>query len=323
MNMRLFQVWRRERPRAESEAIQIGMEAAARAPQYSAPDALWNRIELELDAPMPKPPRRRWPLIIAAAAFAVCAAVAFLWWPRAPRQGWTMVVAEGTGSASKTKLGVGEWLVTGPSERASVAVGDIGEVEVAPNSRVRLVRARPTENRLALDRGEISARIWAPPRLFFVDTPSAVAVDLGCAYTLHVDAQGAGLLRVTLGWVMLEDRGRESMVPAGAACRTRRGFGPGTPYFEDATAAFRQALASFDSGRRDARIRDVLLREARVRDSLTLVHLLARVDASDRAAVYDRLTALAPLPDNVTRAGALAADPAILRQWLDDVAWGW
>jgi hypothetical protein len=38
--------------------------------------------------------------------------------------------------------------------------------------------------------------IWAPPRLFFVDTPSAVAADLGCSYTLEVKDDGAGVLRV-------------------------------------------------------------------------------------------------------------------------------
>ena len=36
----------------------------------------------------------------------------------------------------------------------------------------------------------MSARIWAPPRLFYVNTPSAVAEDLGCAYTLEVDDLG-------------------------------------------------------------------------------------------------------------------------------------
>ncbi len=322
MNMRFLQDWREERRRAESEAIRTGMRAAAEAPLYSAPDELWTRIDRALDSRPLRPAPRRWPLV-AAAALAVFAAIAFLVWPRTQGRGWTMVRESGTAAASSSKLAVGEWLVTGPSERAKVAVANIGEVEIAPNSRVRLVRARPTENRMALDRGEISARIWAPPRLFFVDTPSAVAVDLGCAYTLDVDAHGAGLLRVTLGWVMLEDKGRESMVPAGAACRTRRGAGPGTPYFEDATAQFRQALASFDSGRHDASVRDVLLREARLRDSLTLVNLLARVDAGEREPIYDRLTALAPLPDNVTRAGALAADPQTLQRWLDEIAWGW
>ena len=54
--------------------------------------------------------------------------------------------------------------------------------------------------------------------------------------------QGASLLHVTSGWVALQLKDRESMVPAGAACATRPGIGPGTPYFEDASQTFRTAL---------------------------------------------------------------------------------
>ena len=57
---------------------------------------------------------------------------------------------------------------------------------------------------MSLSKGAIHARIWAPPKQFFVNTPSATAVDLGCEYTLQVDEDGGGLIRVTLGWVSFE-----------------------------------------------------------------------------------------------------------------------
>ena len=157
--------------------------------------------------------------------------------------------------------------------------------------------------------------------MFFVQTPSALAVDLGCAYKLSVDDRGAGLLRVTLGWVMLEDHGRESMVPAGAACRMRPGFGPGTPYFENASPEFIGALARVDGN--DARAIEDVLRHAGRHDALTLVHLLARVDPRYRPAIYDRLLALAPPPSGITREGALSGDRQILERWIDEVAWSW
>ena len=89
-----------------------------------------------------------------------------------------------------SRLGVGQVLTTDASSRARIAVGDVGRVDVEPNSRVRLIESRAGEHRMALDRGRIRAQIWAPPRYFFVNTPSAVAVDLGCAYTLDVDIAG-------------------------------------------------------------------------------------------------------------------------------------
>ena len=144
------------------------------------------------------------------------------------------------------RLGVGEWLVTDGQSRAQINIADIGKVEVEPNSRIGLIATRPTEHRLKLSRGRMQARISAPPRLFIVETPTAVAVDLGCEYALEVDESGASVLRVMSGYVALEFPGRESIVPAGAVCETRPGLGPGTPYFEDATQTFRRALADFD-----------------------------------------------------------------------------
>src|SRR5207248_1979033 len=81
----------------------------------------------------------------------------------------------------------GAWLETDARSRAKVRVADIGWVDVEPRTRVRLVRASAAEHRLELSRGVLHAAVTAVPRLFVVDTPSAVAVDLGCAYTLEVD----------------------------------------------------------------------------------------------------------------------------------------
>jgi hypothetical protein len=236
-----------------------------------------------------------------------------------PRIGTQRIAKDG-------RLGVGEWLETDATSRAQIAVGSIGRVDIDENTRVRLVQTQPTEHRLELARGKMSAMIWAPPRLFFVDTPSAVAADLGCAYTLEVDDQGAGLLRVTSGWVALELQDRESMVPTGAACRTRPGVGPGTPYFEDAAPHFQAALEDLDF-KHDPAVRvaalNVMLNEARPRDTLTLWHLLARVDNADRDRVYDKIASFVPPPEGVTREGVLKLDQGMLDRWKDALEGTW
>jgi hypothetical protein len=224
------------------------------------------------------------------------------------------------------QLGVGQWLETDNSSRAKISVASIGQVEIDPNTRVRLLETRATEHRLELARGRMSAHIWAPPRLFFVDTPSAVAADLGCAYTLEVDDVGASLLRVTSGWVALQLKARESIVPAGAACATRPGIGPGTPYFEDASPAFRSALTKldFEAKENDAAVLlDQIVAEARARDTLTLWHLLYRVTDRDRILVYERLAELAPPPAGVTREGVLQLDETMLRLWKGELENTW
>jgi len=239
-----------------------------------------------------------------------------------PRVGWHSIGAK-TGPG---KLRVGQTLVTDSSSRASISLDETGRVEVDAGSRLRLVANGPGRKRLSLERGTIHATIWAPPGEFVVDTPSAVAVDLGCVYTLHVDDSGAGLLRTTMGWVGFKLNGRESFIPAGAICQTRPKIGPGTPYFEDATPSFREALAKFDFAAATPQERNALLGivlvDARKKDALTLWHLLSRVSDVDRPGVYDRLAAFAPPPAGVTREGILRLDRPMLDSWWNSLGYG-
>jgi hypothetical protein len=226
-------------------------------------------------------------------------------------------------SAGDARLGIGEWLVTDGISRARIAVGQIGRVDVGPNTRLQLMEARGREHRMALTRGTIHARIWAPPKFFYVNTPSATAIDLGCEYTLQVDDSGVGLVRVTLGWVGFEGGGREAFIPEGAVGATRPGVGPGTPYYEDAPSGYGEALAILDFGRPEdserAAALQLVLSSARRRDALTLWHMLARVTTAERGRVFDRLAALAPPPRAVTRAAVLAGDRRALDQWWDSL----
>ncbi|MFN8091197.1 MAG: hypothetical protein U0599_03010 [Vicinamibacteria bacterium] len=64
------------------------------------------------------------------------------------------------------------------------------------------------------------------------------------------------------------------------------------------------------------------LEQARPRDAFSLWHLLARVDGGDRARVFDRLAALVPPPDGVTRDGVLAGDRAMREAWWDELGLG-
>jgi hypothetical protein len=242
--------------------------------------------------------------------------------------GWDVARIEGTPQIGKhfvtaahagTKLQVGQTLETNATSSASISEEDLGEVKVDPNSRVRLLQADITRKRIQLEVGTIHAMIWAPPGQFVVDTPSAVAVDLGCAYTLQVSPDGSGAIRTTLGWVGFHLNGRDSFIPAGAMCLTRPHYGPGTPYFEDTPEALREALVELDFGaaseERHANALRLVLAQARRRDALTLWHLLFRTEGKDRDLVYERFATLVPPPPNVTRDGVLQLQGAMLDAW--------
>jgi hypothetical protein len=331
--------------RAKFEEVKLGVKLAEQLPQLAAPDHLWRELAPLLDRPGAVQPLRGADVLSrqlrTAAAIALFLLGSWGVWLvyndhvnqiLAAKRAWRVKRLDGaptvgTERISKNgELAVGEWLETDANSRAQIDVSSIGNVDIDENTRVRLLETRPTEHRLELARGKMSAHIWAPPRLFFVNTPSAVAADLGCAYTLEVDDQGSSLLRVTSGWVALELQNRESIVPAGAACETRPSLGPGTPYFEDCATGFKDALKKIDFDP-DAAARSValkaMLNQARTRDTLTLWHLLTRVEGDDRVRIYDKMAALFPPPAGVTREGVLALNQQMLDAWRDAMETTW
>lgn len=209
------------------------------------------------------------------------------------------------------------WIDTSKQD-VEVAIPEMGNVQLARGSKARVESQGAGNYRMRLEEGKLEAFIWAPPRQFFVDTPSALAVDLGCAYTLEVSPSGDALVSVRTGWVAFEREGRESFIPAGARCRTSNRFGLGIPYFSDAPEGLRSALVRFEeSGRID--LANVA---ARPRDAVTFWHLLRRVRENERGAAYDRLTGLVVVPPTVSRDAALRGDTATLNALWDALELG-
>lgn len=226
-------------------------------------------------------------------------------------------------ASTSSRLAVGDYMETDANSKARIEVADIGNVEVQPNSRVKLVGTNPKQHRLSLERGVLEARILAPPRLFIVDTPSAVAVDLGCAYKLEVDKAGNSYLHVTSGFVALERGGRESIVPAGAMCITKHGKGLGTPFSEDTSEKFRAALERFDFSNGGSRAVSEMLENRNFYDMISLWHLLSRVQKADRERIFDALAAYVTPPTDVTRDGILSLDKTMLESWRAEVERSW
>jgi FecR-like protein len=295
------------------------------APDIIAPDATFRASQQGSSG-------RAVMLLIAASLIAAVGAGWFVASSAAPRPAWEVSSLEGAPKIASTEIGgngrlsVGEWLETGATGRARIAVGDIGRVDVDPQSRLRASSSETGNYRLRLVRGTMHAFIWAPPGQFFVDTPSSTAVDLGCAYTLRVADDGAGTVEVTSGWVGFEWKGRESFIPAGAVCATRPGIGPGTPHYASASPALQAALARFDfeqvSPAERARAVRTILAEAQSADAVTLWHLLQRVAPDDRERVFDRLAAFVPPPEGVTRDGVRAGQRDMLDRWWDALGLG-
>jgi hypothetical protein len=335
-----------------------------RAPEPAPPlrlPAASSVATADEDRAMPGLGRFVLPFAIAAT---LTMAVASVWLsvnPYGPRPSWQVSrldgmprVASQAMAQSTGQLPVGEWVETDGQARARIRVAHIGHVDVEPDSQVGLMSTRPGNYRLRLARGALQALILAPPGQFHVETPAAVATDLGCAYRLRVDERGESELRVTSGWVSLERAADQvsastssspssssspntpsSFVRSGAMCLAKPGAGPrtgpGTPFMEDVSEGFQSALRLIDFGDErgaaatdDARAAafERVLAEARPADAITLWHLLARlgprgsdVERKYRDRLFDRLAAFVPPPRDVTREGIQAGESVMLDRW--------
>ncbi len=326
--------------RAEYEEIKFGADLAKNLMQTDAPQNVWNKIQIELNAKPKSDGFFNSPFLVPIALTVLFAvgisllAYSIFWRNNLDRMAenkspiqsnvsdkWQVETISGilkTGNetiADKGVLAVGETLETDENSRARVEVANIGQIEIAPNSRVQLIKTDASEHRISLEKGVLQATILAPPRLFIVDTPSAVAVDLGCAYTLEVDDEGDSKLHVTSGFVALERDERESIVPAGAMAITKKGKGLGTPFAEDASPAFRDALYKFDFENGGEKSLQTILKNPNVKTSVTLWHLLSRVPANERERVFNKLVSVVKMPDGVTKKGILQLDADMLKVW--------
>ena len=270
----------------------------------------------DLAGAMPRRTRPIWSFAAAAAAVIAAAGLLATAVPSAPPTSWQVASLQGAASmggkqvAVATALGAGQLLRTEGSSQLTLESDEVGKIDLGPESELRAASGR----KVTLQHGQLHAFIWAPPREFVVDTPSARAVDLGCEYTLNVDAAGNGLLHVEMGWVAFQYEDHESFIPAGAECVTRKQHGPGVPFYGDASADFRRELAAWEGG--DTAALPAILKDARPRDALTLWHLLTRVRAEARGGVFDRFAQLVALPPEVTRGGVLGSDRRTL-----DLCW--
>ena len=271
---------------------------------------------------------------MALAAGVVLAAGALYSVGRTPATPWTVTASKGipvvlratrlpADRSPDRALAKGDVLETDARSVAVLAVGRIGRAELGPGSRLRLLDDGVAEHRLALERGTMHASIDAPPRFFLVETASALAVDLGCIYTLTVDEWGSGLLTVEEGEVELQLGDVRTSVLAGNAAALHAGSGPGLPYPVHASDALRRAVAAYDAHPASLATIDAVIGAADARSTITLWHLLQRTGPAARARVFARLAAIAPPPASVTRERVLRGESGALQRWRTDLQPAW
>jgi len=226
-------------------------------------------------------------------------------------------VACGGSPSERGVLPVGGVLDTG-TNKAELTIADIGTAQLFEGTRVRLDRNEARErHQLHLERGKMHASVTAPPRLFAVTTPGTSVIDLGCEYTIEIDAQGQGSIIVQSGKVELASSPDALIVaPAGTSTRLLAGRRPSLPVADGASALVRGAVTDFERG--DLTAIDRLLAGAQQLDAITIANLVVLAPIDRRAAIFARLADFVPPPDGVTVEMAIST-PTSANLWREEV----
>jgi hypothetical protein len=265
-----------------------------------------------------------WPVVAAAAILLLIGAVETFGSAMRP---WTVVDLPGgahatTGIPKTRKVETGDWIITDSVSSARLNVGVVGRTDIRPGSRVRIVATTTSQHRLALDQGELHARIWAPPKFFLVETKNALAVDLGCEYTLRASSDGSVWLSVESGEVELVSARSLIRVPAGNSATINADGTSGIPVPWTASDALIAALSSFEKFRDEVSL-DRVLTLTDSSSTIVLWHLLPQVDESARGKVFDKLATVTLVPRGLTREKIVRLDWEALQNLRTFLAPAW
>lgn len=251
--------------------------------------------------------------LLAAAALLFVAGVSLAAWRWTWPEGRSWAVAAAPLGAPE-ELAVGAPLLTPPSEPALVRIARIGTMRVAGGSALTLRSTRSNRHRLLLQRGAVHVRVWAPPLSIAFQTPAGEVFDMGCEFELTVTEDSSDV-RVTSGWVQLENFSGEAVVPAGASSTMRDGRRPGVAVFDDAPEGFREGVRNLERYGDEAAAEQIL-GLARARDVLTLLQLVQR-DAAAVSRFASRAFELSPPPDPSDLQRVINGDRAALDRWMN------
>ncbi|MDQ3019684.1 MAG: FecR domain-containing protein [Bacteroidota bacterium] len=214
----------------------------------------------------------------------------------------------------------GQSITTNDSSRAELIIADLGKVLIEPNSKVIFLKSSEGNNRIMVEYGTIDADMNSKQKTFFVEMPSAVASDLNGEYTLTIDSTGDGVVYVKSGKVQIQSgNNREAIVPAGNLVITRKDLGVGTPFNENSSAKFKNALFNLDFGKCGGACVSTLLNSAKMSDAVTLVNLIDKVDNEYKDEVYTRVAKFVAPPRHVETDSIPFLDEEELNEWIDKI----
>jgi len=281
-----------------------------------------RKLDQRCIVPVSRPKVWRRVATLALAASVAIAGIYGIHWHRlswSEGSPWPVTIVREGGATETTMLQVGERIVTGTDQTATLNAARIGKVIIAPNSDAKLVQTGKGRHRIELVQGRLHAKVWAPPNFFRVAHGDSEFVDMGCEFELQIDSPSTGTLTVLSGWVFSQIGFQEVLVPEHYSIA----FAPESvqlPVRTDASTEFRDWVNELATGTPDES-RTIALSQniaaaARNEDYFTLHTLLRRHPQLALGPLYPRLAAAFNVePNESHRARWARGEREAMNEW--------
>lgn len=143
----------------------------------------------------------------------------------------------------------------------------------------------------------------------------------GVDYSVQVDKRGNSVIDVDAGWLLVSSGNNVTIFPKNYSLRILNGGGVSIPHYSNSGSNLNTLLEEYlFNGKRGMTLNRILELSTN-KESITLWNLLQRVKPKHRNVVYEKLYALVPHSDSVTKNDLLdlAQDP--LQIWFEEIEW--
>lgn len=216
----------------------------------------------------------------------------------------------------------GQWITTDSVSIAELIIADIGKVTIEPDSKVILVKGADSTQQIFVEYGMVNTENKSGDnRSFKVGIPSAVAENKGGSYSLKIDKNGDGMIVVKSGKVDVLSANKNAIVPAGNIVMTKNGLGVGTPFNEQSSPGFKNALFNFDFGNCNDACMNVIIKNAKMTDAVSLLNILngGKAVTETKEEIYNKVVTLIPPRAPVHKDSLEFFDEKELEIWIDDI----
>jgi len=143
----------------------------------------------------------------------------------------------------------------------------------------------------------------------------------GVDYSVQVDKRGNSVIELEAGWLVVSSGNNVIIFPKNYSLRILNGGGVSIPYYSNSGSNLKALLEEYLFNGKRGLILNGIIELSTKKESITLWNLLQRVKPKHRSTVYEKLYALVPHSDSVTKNDLLdlAQDP--LQIWFEEIEW--